>query len=68
MKPDQWQRVKELFDQLCELEPTRWSEPLAAETDPVVAKELHRLLGVLEELNSPPPPLPSSVSGHAVAP
>lgn len=30
-------------------------------------KELHRLLGVLEELNSPPPPLPSSVSGRAVA-
>ncbi|HRC62149.1 MAG: MarR family transcriptional regulator [Dehalococcoidia bacterium] len=30
-------------------------------------KELHRLLGTLEELNSPPPPLPSSVSGRAVA-
>lgn len=30
-------------------------------------KDLHRLLSTVEELNNPPPPLPSSVSGRAVA-
>ncbi|MEZ5467214.1 MAG: serine/threonine-protein kinase [Lysobacterales bacterium] len=61
MTPEQWQRVKELFDQLCELEPTRWSEPLAAETDPVVAKELHRLLQAHQAADHGLPDLPSSL-------
>lgn len=30
-------------------------------------KELHRLLSTVEELNNPPPPLPSSVAGRALA-
>ena len=29
-------------------------------------KELHRLLSTVEDLNNPPPPLPSSVSVRAV--
>ncbi|MCP5475370.1 MAG: serine/threonine protein kinase [Rhodanobacteraceae bacterium] len=61
MTPEQWQRVKELFDQLCELEPTRWSGPLAAETDPVVAKELHRLLQAHQAADHGLPDLPSSL-------
>ena len=58
MTPEQWQRVKELFDQLCEFEPSRWSGPLAAETDPVVAKELRRLLQAHQAADHGLPDLP----------
>jgi eukaryotic-like serine/threonine-protein kinase len=62
VNPEQWQRVKALFEQLCELEPSRWSEQLATETDPVVADELRRLLLAHQNEESGLPELPIAVA------
>jgi serine/threonine-protein kinase len=59
----QWQRVKALFEQLCELAPSCWAEHLAAESDPVVAEELRRLLLAHQNEASGLPQLPAAVPG-----